>query len=163
MKKLRSTLLAAGAAAGMTLAGLGVANAQTSDAPPQDQPANESVERAPERSGHRGVGGRHHGKGMGIHGEFVTRAPEGGFQTVATQVGVVTASSPTSLTVRSEDNFTRTYVINDETRVSSQNNGIADVANGDTVHVRALVDGDTATATDVREARPKPAPEADAA
>ena len=140
MKNLRSTLVATGAAFGMTLAGLGVASAQTSDAPP---PAAESAAR------HR------HRAPMGIHGEFVARNPEGGYRTIATQRGEVTESSPSALTVKSEDGFTRTYVVNGETRVN-RDGSMSDITVGEHVHVRGIVSGDTTTATNVHEPRPKP-------
>ena len=153
MKNLRSTLVAAGAAFGMTLAGLGVADAQTSEAPPAAE--STAPDQSREGRGPRG-GGHRHGKGMGIHGEFVARNPEGGYQTIATQRGEVTESSATRLTVKSEDGFTRTYVVNDDTRVNGGNDGMGDVAVGDQVHVHGIVDGDTTTAKSIHEPRPKP-------
>ena len=46
-----------------------------------------------------------------LHGEFVVPDGAGGYNTVLTQTGTVTAISPTSITVRSEDGFSQTYVI----------------------------------------------------
>ena len=46
-----------------------------------------------------------------LHGEFVVPDGAGGYTTVVTQTGAVTAISPTSITVRSEDGFSQTYVI----------------------------------------------------
>lgn len=160
--------LAAGVAAGVVLAGLGVSAAQTST--PTAPPSN-GVERAPEAAppgserkvgpggrGHKGLG---RGMGMGIHGEFTTKAPGGGYQTVATQHGDVTAVSATSITVKSEDGFSRTYSVDDNTLVNAGNDGIADVKSGDKVHVVAIVTGGNARAvqvmdvTKVRELRGK--------
>jgi hypothetical protein len=150
--KLRKNLVAAGAAVGMTLAGLGVAAAQTDGSTTTTPPAD-SADSADARPGPGGPGGRHGGpgKGMGIHGEFVTAAPSGGYQTIATQKGDVTDVSATSIKVKSEDGYERTYVVNDDTMVGAGNNGIADVAVGDDVHVTAVVTGDTATAKSVHE------------
>ena len=166
--RFRKNLVAAGAAVGMTLAGLGVAAAQTdsstptTEAPAADAPATAPADRPAGRGpgGPGGHGGRHGGKGpggMGIHGEFVTSAPGGGYQTIATQKGEVTSVNATSVKVKSEDGFERTYVVNDDTMVGAGNNGIADVAVGDTVHVTAVVTGDTATAKSVHERPAKPA------
>lgn len=46
-----------------------------------------------------------------LHGEFVVRDGAGSYTTVLSQTGTVTASSPTSLTVRSNDGYSATYVI----------------------------------------------------
>ncbi len=46
-----------------------------------------------------------------LHGEFVVPDGSGGYSTVLTQTGTVTAISPTSITVRSEDGYSQTYVI----------------------------------------------------
>ena len=46
-----------------------------------------------------------------LHGEFVVPDGHGGFQTDIVQVGTVTAVSRTSITARSDDGFTGTYVI----------------------------------------------------
>ena len=160
--RLRKNLVAAGAAVGMTLAGLGVAAAQTDGAtttPPSDSTTAPAERLAGPGGRHGGPGkGGPGGKGMGIHGEFVAPAPSGGYQTIATQKGTVTDVSATSLKVKSEDGFERTYVVNDDTMVGAGNNGIADVAVGDDVHVTAVVTGDTATAKSVHERPAKPAP-----
>jgi hypothetical protein len=44
-----------------------------------------------------------------LHGELVVADGKGGFSTLLTQIGTVTAISPTAVTVRSEDAFTQTY------------------------------------------------------
>lgn len=152
-KRLRSGVVAAGAAFGMTLAGFGLAAAQTetptTEVPTAQAPAQAPPDEAPQGRMHRRGG--HHGKGMGIHGEFTTRAPGGGYQRVATQLGEVTQVSSSSLTVRSEDGFSRTYAVNDSTLVNAGNDGIADVRQGDQVHVTAIVADGNARAVDVRD------------
>lgn len=143
-------LVAAGLVGGVVLAGFATANAQTdpTPSPSQSQPS----EQAPRRGGPGGRhGGKGHGIGMGIHGEFVTAAPNGGYQTIATQRGEVTAVTSTSLTVKSADGFSRTYRVDDNTLVNAGNNGIADVQTGDTVSVMAIVTDGTAAAVDVRD------------
>ncbi len=152
-KRLRSGLVAAGAAFGMTLAGFGLAAAQTetptTEAPTTETPQAEAPQADQNRQGriHR----RHHGKLMGIHGEFTTRAPGGGYQTMATQVGEVTEVSPSSIAVRSEDGYSRTYAVNDNPLVNAGNDGIADVRQGDQVRMTALVADGNARAVDIRD------------
>jgi hypothetical protein len=80
-----------------------------------------------------------------LHGEFVTPTADGGYETVAVQRGEVTAVSNDSLTVRSEDGYTRTYVVTADTRVNAARDGIDDVETGHQVHVVAVVEGSTAT------------------
>jgi hypothetical protein len=86
-----------------------------------------------------------------LHGEFVT--PNGsGYRTMAVQRGRVENVGATSLTVRSADGFTRTYAVDDNTLVNAGRDGIADVKQGDTVGVVAVVDGGTARAMRVNDA-----------
>lgn len=102
----------------------------------------------PGRKGHFGPFLR--GPGRALHGEFTTKKPDGGFQTHATQVGEVTAVSSSSTTVKSEDGFTRTYTVNGDTKVRpATDDGIGGIAEGETVHVMALVEGDKARAVAV--------------
>jgi hypothetical protein len=59
-------------------------------------------------------GGMPNGPGVpptSLHGEFVVPDGAGGFTTELTQTGTVTAISPTSITVRSEDGYSQTYAI----------------------------------------------------
>lgn len=154
-RRFRSGIVAAGAAFGLTLAGLGVAAGQT-DGPSTQPDPGPAVAPAPGPGGpgvrgFRGGPEHHKGPGFGIHGEFTTRAPGGGYQTVATQLGEVTAVSASSLTVKSEDGFSRTYGVDDNTMVNAGNEGIGDVAKGDQVHVMALVADGKASAVDVRD------------
>ena len=143
----RKGLVATGAAVGLTLAGLGIAGAQTDEAPPTTEaPADDAAPR--KGPGHRG----HKGMGMGIHGEFTTKAPNGGYQTLAHQVGEVTAVNADSVTVKSEDGFSRTYSVDDGTLVNAGNNGIADVKTTDKVRVTAVVADRKARAVDIDDA-----------
>jgi hypothetical protein len=90
-----------------------------------------------------------------IHAEYTMPMRGGTFTNLATQKGDLQALTPTSITVSSADGFTRTYVMDDKTRVSASEDGL--VA-GDDVAVHAeAVDG-VMRARAVREivARPKP-------
>jgi len=90
------------------------------------------------------------GKFGGLHGEFTVKKPDGsGYETVATQTGEVTAVSPSSITVKSEDGFSRTYSVDENTVVGSGRDGIGNVKTGDTVHVAGIVDGGKASAAAV--------------
>ena len=101
-----------------------------------------------------GFGGFGHGfgPGGGIHGEFTVKKPDGsGYETVATQVGDVTAVSPSSITVKSEDGFSRTYSVDENTVVGSGRDGIGSVKTGDTVRIAGVVEGGNAKAAAVMD------------
>src|SRR6478736_3109024 len=55
-----------------------------------------------------------------LHGENVVSDGHGGFSTELTQTGDVTAASDTSLTVRSQDGYSQTYVLDADTRKPPQ-------------------------------------------
>ena len=79
-----------------------------------------------------------------LHGEFVVPDGAGGYTTELTQTGTVTAISPTSITVRSEDGYSQTYVI-----PNTAGNAGAPFAVDDQVIVRATRNGQTATVTNI--------------
>jgi hypothetical protein len=87
--------------------------------------------------GHHGRGG-FGGPGMGIHGTFVVPKADGGYQTVHTQAGEVTAVSTTSITVTSEDDYTKSYTVTADTVVNAQRDGIGSIEVGDTVRVLGI-------------------------
>jgi hypothetical protein len=84
-----------------------------------------------------------------IHGQFVAPKPGGGYQTIDTQRGTVTAVSTSSITVKSSDGFTKTYQVTSSTNVDAQRAGIGSVETGQTVSVLATVSGSSATATQI--------------
>ena len=132
---------------------IGVAAAQTNDPPAAEQKSGAKM-----RAHKMHKDGMKHGMGPGIHGQFTIPDGNGGYKNVASQFGEVTAVSTDSITVKSEDGFTKTYAVTEATRVGADGrDGIADIAVGDKVGVRADVTGDTATATHIHERRPKPA------
>jgi hypothetical protein len=80
-----------------------------------------------------------------LHGEYVVANGSGGFNTMISQTGRVTSISPTSVTARSDDGYSQTYVIK-----------AADVATppfavGDQVTIEATRAGQTATVTGIGE------------
>jgi hypothetical protein len=168
MKRSLLLLAALGTVVGITLAGLNIATAQETPTTTPATPTPEkppAVEKAPGEKpfpfpgpGRLGRGPFGHGpfghkfaRGA-IHGEFTTPAPDGqGFRTHATQTGEVTAVSKSSISVKSEDGFSRTYAVTEDTLVNAGRDGIDSVKTGDAVQVTALVEGDTARAVHVSD------------
>lgn len=101
-------------------------------------------DRGPGRHGEFGMGGA-------LHGEFVVEKEGGGYQTVATQTGQVTAVSKDSITVKSADGYSKEYVVTADTLVNAARDGIASVKTGNTVSVSAIVADGKATATSVND------------
>jgi hypothetical protein len=106
--------------------------------------------------GMAGASGRHDGGRPGasgpagvdatsLHGEFVVADGAGGYTTVLTQTGTVTAISQTSITVRSVDGFSQSYVI----PTTAGNAGTPPFAVNDQVVIRATRNGQTATITNI--------------
>ncbi len=80
-----------------------------------------------------------------LHGEFVVADGVGGYSTMLAQTGTVTQVSPTSITVRSADEFTQSYVI--PSGAEPDRSIVAD----DEVVVHAKRVGGAATATSVTQ------------
>lgn len=187
-KRLVRAAAAVGTAAGIALGATALAGAVTSASTAPGVTAAQAADpQAPATPAKPDWGGPHHDRhggpgkefgfgGPGIHGEFVVPGKAGGYQTLASQKGDVTAVSATSISVKSEDGYDKTYSVDDSTVVQSADEGIKDVKVGDKVHVLATVSGTTYHAVDVRDRtavesrhdqwapqRPsKPAPGADA-
>lgn len=146
----RRMAAAVGVTGALLLAGIGVAAAQTDGAPAPTAPPAEDGARPADRPdggpgrmrGGPGGPGGHKGMHGVVHGEFVTRNGDG-FRTMATQTGTVTAVSESSITVKSADDYTKTYAVDANTMVNAGRDGIDSVKQGDTVNVHAVVDGDT--------------------
>jgi hypothetical protein len=141
------------AAVAVTTTAGGVAWAATS-ADPTPSPSPSASPSAPSNQPGPGKGLGHRGEfGMGgaLHGEFVVPKDGGGYQTVATQRGEVTAVSKDSITVKSEDGYSRTYTLTEDTLVNAARDGIDDVKVGNTVQVTAVVADGKATASSVND------------
>jgi hypothetical protein len=173
----RAPLVAGAVVASFFLVGLGVAYAQSDSpsttattlpavvpppagqivpAPTQPPAQGKGFGRGGHGHGHGGLfGGKLFGLGGfgrfgGLHGEFTMRKPDGtGFQTVAVQTGEVTAVSPSSITVKSEDGFSRTYSVDENTVVGAGRDGIGTVKTGDTVRIAGVVEDGKAKAAGI--------------
>jgi hypothetical protein len=162
MRASRTRRVGVAAAMGVGLA-LGAAGIAAAAADPSPTPSPGATAQVAPPPGAPGGEGRHGGRGHGprglrgpglggaLHGEFVVPDGNGGYRTVRTQRGVVTAVSATSLTVKSDDGYTTTYVLTPSTVVVAGRDGIGTVAKGETVAVLATVNGGTATANHVRD------------
>jgi hypothetical protein len=84
-----------------------------------------------------------------IHGQFVAPKPGGGYQTIDTQRGTVTAVSSSSITVKSSDGYIKTYNVTSSTHVVARRAGISTVKTGQTVSVLATISGSSATAAQI--------------
>ena len=161
--RMKRVGFAAAAAVGLTLGAAGIAAAATDPSPsPSKGTTAQTMPMAPpdgppDGRGHHGGFGRGPGgeRGMGLrgalHGELVVPKPGGGYQTIRMQRGTVTAVDATSLTVKSEDKYASSYVLNPSTLVDAARDGISTVKVGDTVGVEATVTSGTATAKHVRD------------
>lgn len=142
------------AVAATTTAG-GVAWAATNADPtpsPSASPSTPGQQQKPDRPGKGGFGPRgEFGLGGALHGEFVVPKDGGGYQTIATQRGSVTAVSKDSITVKSDDGYSRTYKVAAETLVNSARDGIASIKTGSKVTVSAVVADNSATATTIND------------
>jgi hypothetical protein len=103
-----------------------------------------------------GFGGRAGGAdGVGsllsaLHGDF-TVSDSGSYVTERMQTGEITAVSATSITAKSADGYTQTYVINSSTQVDAGSEQVSDLKSGATVTIIAKLSGDTGTATSVSD------------
>lgn len=81
------------------------------------------------------------------HGQVTVRTKTG-TEVIDLQRGLVTAVSPTSITVQSQDGFSATYVVDSSTKVrkTGQSSAIGNVASGDHVVIAAVHSGNTDTA-----------------
>jgi len=158
LSQKRWRLLGTVAAVAVTTTAGGVAWA-TSNADPTpspstspSSPATPGQQQKPDGPGRGGFGPRgEFGLGGALHGEFVVPKDGGGYQTVATQRGEVTAVSKESITVKSADGYSRTYTLTEDTLVNAARDGIDDVKTGNTVTVTAVVTDGKATASSVND------------
>jgi hypothetical protein len=152
-KRWRLIGTVAAVAATTTAGGVAWAASNADPTPsPSASPSTPSQQQKPDQPGKGGFGPRgEFGLGGALHGEFVVQKDGGGYQTVATQRGSVTAVSKDSITVKSDDGYSRTYKVDADTLVNSARDGIASIKTGSTVTVSAVVADNTATATMIND------------
>ena len=85
-----------------------------------------------------------------LHGEFVVPDGDGGYRTVVMQRGTATEVGDDSITVESEDGFSRTYDVPADAGVGALREGLTSIEEGTEVSVAAERDGDDLTALHVR-------------
>ncbi len=103
------------------------------------------------RFDHRGLRG---GPGMlglagAVHGELVVPDGSGGYRTLVVQRGTATEVGADAITVKSEDGFTKTYMVPADAGVGALREGLSSIETGANVVVMADKDGSTLTATHV--------------
>jgi hypothetical protein len=91
------------------------------------------------------------GAGMGIHGSFVAPKQGGGYQTIHTQRGVVTDVSTTSITVKSEDGYSKKYAVTADTVVNAKRDGIGSIKVDDEVMIIGVENGDSVDAVQIMD------------
>ncbi|WP_017976654.1 hypothetical protein [Actinopolyspora halophila] len=84
-----------------------------------------------------------------LHGEFTVRTGQGEYDTRKLQTGTVTAVSAESLTVGSEDGYSREYTVDSSTVVDGGDSTIDALSSEEVVTVVAAQSGGTATASTV--------------
>lgn len=162
MKK--PALLVATALSTVALAGaigVGVASADPTPAPTPSATATPTAGQSPaakpgkpRKPGKSGKADKAHERDLvkrALHGEVTLRGAK--HRVVDVQRGTVSAVSATSITVRSTDGFTATYVVDATTKIreAKEKATIAAVKTGDRVRVVATKDGSTLTATRIAD------------
>jgi hypothetical protein len=153
MKRTKGALIAGTAALAMAGVGGGIAFAANST--PTTTAPTTSAAPAPATSG---PAGQHRARGLASrveHGQLTVRTKTGD-QVLDIQHGQVTSISATSVTVRSKDGFTATYVVGgtSKVRVQQKASTIANVHTGDQVAVTAVHSGSTDTIRRIADAGP---------
>jgi hypothetical protein len=85
-----------------------------------------------------------------LHGDF-TVSDNGSVVTERLQTGEITAVSATSITAKSTDGYTQTYVINSSTLVDNGDEQVSALKTGTTVTIIAKLSGDSGTATSISD------------
>jgi hypothetical protein len=159
-EKIRTAVIAVVAAIVIIGGGIAFANAASSGSS-SSGPGGQGFPGGNNQGGYGGQVGFDQGAGTtsggvsalmnALHGDFVASDGNNGYVTQRYQKGKVTAVSSTSLTVKSDDGYSQTYVVNDQTAVGTGNNKITDVRSGHTVTIIATVSGTTATAKTITD------------
>ncbi len=163
LKATKTTMIAGAAVVALIGIGGGVAFATSGSASPTPTtltaattstgPARSTTSTGSTAHKHRGLLARTE------HGQVTVRTKTG-TEVIDLQRGQVSAVSPTSITVRSQDGFSATYVVDNTTKVrkTGQRSTIGSVADGDNVVIAAVHSGNTDTAKRIGDHGAKPAP-----
>ena len=164
-RRLGRAALVVGAAAGVAIGATALASAATSGPDVHAATATASGSSGsspstpapePDFHGFGRFGGSFGGPGGPfLYGQFTVKGPNG-YETLAVRTGTVsditnTSGSTWSLTVKSDDGTTGTFVVDTGTSVNGGETGISSVKQNDTVRVLALVNGTTSTAKQVTD------------
>jgi len=85
------------------------------------------------------------GAASALHGTYVVADGNGKYATELTQTGTASAVSSSSITVKSTDGYSKTYVITSSTSVDNGADKISAVLSGHTVRIVATSSNTTAT------------------
>jgi hypothetical protein len=90
-----------------------------------------------------------------VHGNFTIEGPNGTYENLQEQTGTVSSITNSgntwSLTVKSADGTSLTYVVDSGTWVDGGETGVSSIAQNDTVRVLAVVSNGTATAKQITD------------
>ena len=142
-------------AAGLTGVALarsgGSSDPQTAVAAATSTPAPSGNANKPWRDGRRGMGHGLLGLAGALHGELVVPDGSGGYRTVVVQRGKASNVGSSSLTVTSDDGWSRTYDVPASARVGALREGLGSIKDNDQVVVVAEQKGSTLTADHVMD------------
>ncbi|HEV3360474.1 MAG TPA: hypothetical protein VG247_26970 [Pseudonocardiaceae bacterium] len=152
-KATKTTMIAGAAVVALIGIGGGVAFATSSGSPSTPNTLTAATTSTTPTSGaNTPANGKAKHKRTGLlaraeHGSVTVRTKTG-TEVIDLQRGQVTAVSPTSISVRSQDGFSATYVVTSTTKVrkTGQQSAIGNVADGDNVVIEAVHSGTTDTA-----------------
>jgi hypothetical protein len=91
------------------------------------------------------------GNTVALHGTSVISDGNGGYLTQITQTGTVSAVSSSSITVKSQDGYSKTYVVSSSTSIDNGADKIASVVAGHTVRIVGTSANAKVTATTITD------------
>jgi hypothetical protein len=147
-KATKTTMIAGAAVVALIGIGGGVAFAGSSGSPTPNTLTAATTSTTPAGGTNTPAKHKHRGPlARAEHGSVTVRTKTG-TEVIDLQRGQVTAVSPTSISVRSQDGFSATYVVTSTTKVrkTGQPSAIGNVADGDNVVIEAVHSGTTDTA-----------------
>lgn len=148
-----ANLLVAGAASVALFGGIGAGIAYADPSDPAPTPSTSTTAAAPKSD--KAKSARRSLAAKALHGEATLAGKK--HRVVVFQRGTVEKVSGSSVTVKSADDFTGTYAVDDKTRVivgakgERKQGSIDDVEVGDRVRVLATKDSDTVTANRIAD------------